>query len=291
VRILIFLSLWLPSSLWAATWVASIEPLAMVAREVLGEQVTVQTLLLPNQTPHFAAFTPAQLKQVRDARRVVWLGAGAEPHLEKMLARAADDSLALLSLPGVVRRHGADAAEHEHDGHAHAELDPHLWLSIENLVVLTNAIADAAIAEGHEASGVRDRQQRLTQALLQWQRQAQARLEPYRLVPWLSQHDPWGYFTESLGVAMPLRVSGSLQGSTSSRHFAELVTRIREQSVGCVVREPEAQKALLARLCPGCNTADLDPLARDRRYDSIEAFLDHLAAGFARCLSAATRAP
>src|SRR5690606_41612229 len=83
VRFGLFLLMWSWVSLaQAVTVVASIEPLAMLAREVLGDQAEVSTLLLPNQTPHFAAFTPGQARQVRDAELVIWLGHEAEPNVE-----------------------------------------------------------------------------------------------------------------------------------------------------------------------------------------------------------------
>ncbi len=287
MRVVVFLMMWISTPLLAANWVVSIEPLAMVAREILGDQAEVQTLLLPNQTPHFAAFTPAQLQQVRDADTVVWLGAEAEPQLQKMLSRARGDALALLSLPGIVRRDGERAEGHQHDehGHDHDGLDPHLWLSADNLIALAQAICTHAIDAGLASAPLQQRRDRLVQALTDWKTQARAQLMPRQQRVWLSQHDPWGYLTETLGVHAPLRVSAGLQGGTSSRHFAELMTQVRAQSVQCVVREPEAQRALLTRLCPDCVAVDLDPLGRDRHYDSVVAFLQALTEGFSRCLA------
>lgn len=293
MRILILSLLWLSTPVLAANWVASIEPLAMVARAVLGDDAEVSTLLLPNQTPHFAAFTPAQLQQVRGADVVIWLGAEAEPQLQSLLAKQRGTELSVLALPGVLRRAGGDDdnahkyGAHDHDEHAHAGLDPHLWLSVDNMATLARAIATRAVAGGAEEAAINQRRDSFIAALLQWRQSARQQLAPYQQTPWLSQHDPWGYFAESLNLQPPLRVSNGLQSSTSSRHFSELMQQMRNVPVHCVVREPEAQRALLARLCQqDCKIVDLDPLGRDRVYGGYLKFIETLTQGFADCLSA-----
>jgi len=288
VRFGLFLLLWSWVSLaQAVTVVASIEPLAMLAREVLGDEAEVSTLLLPNQTPHFAAFTPGQARQVRDAELVIWLGHEAEPNVEGLVDKAHGRTLALLDLPQTVRRYG-DA--HEHEGHAHhdSELDPHLWLAPDNAVRLADALLALAPQLGVDANAVAQRHDAFVKKLAQRRADWQQQFAPLHDTPWLTQHNPWGYLVDEWQLHEPLMVSASLQGSASARRFAELVQQMRAQNVRCAVAEPEAQRALLARLCQGeCRIVDIDPLGRDLAGQGYVDFLQHIATRLQTCLAPA----
>lgn len=274
------------ASISARTLVASVEPLSMVLRDLYGDQADVVTLLAANQNPHNPMLSPRQMLTLRDADLVVWLGAEAEPAVAELIARRQGPSLALLSLPGVTRREGADQSVHGEDGHADAHhhagrLDPHLWLDPNNMAVLARGLAD------HEAGHLPDGQPDDFLISLQRARQAlDERLAPFTERHWLSFHNPWGYFLGRLGLNQPVTVSDQLGAGPGSRRFVELAGQVQRHDVGCVILEPEAQRGLLRRLCPDCRVVDLDPLGRDHPNSGYGPWLDQvIAAGFERCLN------
>jgi len=262
--------------------VASVEPLSKLIRSLYGPEVEVVTLMQANQNPHQLALPPRQAMLVKQADLMVWLGAAVEAPLAPLVARRDRPAVALLDLPDVVRR---DGGGHDHEGHGddHAQdnayLDPHLWLSVANMILLSDAIAAAM------PTGLADLQP------AQWQEQARQRQQNLRdrvasfaAVPWLTYHHPWGYFTDPLGLAEPVVVSQQLDAGPGSRRFVALAAEIRERGVQCMVREPEARTAMLQRLCAGCRVEALDPLGRDQPELSYLDWLDHLGSGFERCL-------
>ena len=277
----------LSAPLSARTLVASVEPLAMALRDLYGDSAKVETLLAPNQSPHNPMLSPRQMLRLRQADLVVWLGAEAEPAVADLMARRDGPSLALLSLPEVTRRqgghdHGNDDHGHDHDHHDHqGRLDPHLWLDPANVAALARGLAErdaGGLPEGQPAAFLAALE-RATDA-------ARARLAPLSERPWLSFHNPWGYFQQRLGLREPVTVSEQLGAGPGSRRFVALAERVERESVRCAVAEPEAQRALLARLCPDCRRVDLDPLGRDHPGGGYGAWLDQvIAAGFQRCLA------
>lgn len=284
--------LMLCSPAWSQTIVASVEPLAKLVRSLYGPEVEVVTLLQANQNPHQLALSPRQVLQVQRADLMVWLGGAVEAPLAPLVARRDKASVALLDLHGVARReggaHGHDDQEENHgnhEGHDHgvaqddAYLDPHLWLSVDNMILLSGELA-AAMPEGLAA-----------QQPGKWQVQARqtmtglhARLAPLVAVPWLTYHHPWGYFTDPLGLATPVMVSQQLDAGPGSRHFVGLAAEIRERNVQCMIREPEARIAMLKRLCTDCREEALDPLGRDQPALNYLDWLEFLGDGFERCL-------
>tara|TARA_B100000676_G_scaffold31297_1_gene29541 strand:+ start:2219 stop:3088 length:870 start_codon:yes stop_codon:yes gene_type:complete len=267
------------------TLVASVEPLAKVLRGLYGDQVQVVTLLQANQNPHQLALSPRQAMLVQQADLLVWLGETVEAPLAPLVARRQGPTLTLLELEGVHRREGGHDHHHDHEhhdaGHADATLDPHLWLSLDNMMLLAGALAKRypqGLNAGEPA---------------RWQQQARARhashrqaLEGLQAVPWLSYHQPWGYLTETLGLAEPLVVSQQLDAGPGSRRFVELAGEIRDQQVRCAIREPEARAALIARLCSECQIHPLDPLGRDYPELDYLTWRDRLVEGFKACLQA-----
>lgn len=284
-RLWLTILLLLSSPAWSQTLVASVEPLAKVLRGLYGDQVQVVTLLQANQNPHQLALSPRQAMLVQQADLLVWLGGTVEAPLAPLVARRQGATLTLLELEGVHRREGSHDHGHDHEhhdsDHADATLDPHLWLSLDNMMLMAGALAQR-YPQGMNA-GEPDRWQKEARARHASHRQA---LEGLESVPWLSYHQPWGYLTETLGLAEPLVVSQQLDAGPGSRRFVELAGEIRDQQVHCAIREPEARAALITRLCPDCQIHPLDPLGRDYPELDYLTWRDRLVEGFKACLQA-----
>ena len=283
--------LMLCSPAWSQTIVASVEPLAKVVRSLYGPQVEVVTLLQANQNPHQLALSPRQALLVQQADLMVWLGAEVEAPLSPLVARRDKRSVALMDVPGVKRResgthHDHDDHDHHDHGGAHAQngayLDPHLWLSVDNMILLSRAVA-TALPEGLESQQPEAWQARAVEIQSQWR----SRLAALAQRPWLTYHHPWGYFTDAQGLAEPVVVSQQLDAGPGSRRFVTLAAEIRERDVQCMIREPEAREAMLKRLCADCRVEALDPLGRDQPTLNYLDWLDYLGAGFERCLKGA----
>ncbi len=287
--LLVPLLLALCAPLSARTLVASVEPLAMVLRDLYGDSAEVVTLLDANQSPHNPMLSPRQMLTLRRADLLVWLGEAAEPAVASLTAKRQGDSLALLSLPGVTRREGGhrhlgDAATGEGGHHhEHGELDPHLWLDPRNMAALARALAARDdLPEGRAEAFLADLERTETRL--------RERLAPVADTPWLTFHHPWGYFQQRLGLRAPLIISEQLGAGPSSRRFVSLSRQLEAQQVHCAILEPEAQADLVARLCPDCQRVTLDPLGRDARPrgqgdDYARWLSERVAAAFVRCLT------
>jgi zinc transport system substrate-binding protein len=267
---------------------ASIEPLAMLLRDVFGDAVTVDTFLLSSQTPHDASFTPGQARKVQQADLVVWLGKPAEPSLAKLMARGKGRELAMLSLPGIHQRElqGADG-DHDHPDHHHqSNLDPHLWLSPDNMILLARALPAQAAALGLDPQQIQQQVASFETRLNQQRALLQQQLAPYADKPYLSHHDAWGYFAEAFGLQPVLPVSTSTDLSPGSKRFIALIRQIETDNIQCFMAEPESRRALAERLCRDqCRVVEADPLGRGLGKEGYVALLDDLSQRFIRCLA------
>ena len=136
----------LPISVWASLYlsfvavavqaderplvVASINPLALVAREIMGDRGQVSVLLKAGQTPHNYAFRMSDRRRVDEADVLLWAGPHIEPYLEKIAQ--AKTGLALQPKSDI---------SYDEDHHAHPE-DTHLWLSISKVVSIAHSLTE-----------------------------------------------------------------------------------------------------------------------------------------------------
>ena len=266
---------------------ASIEPLAMLLRDVFGDAVTVDTFLLSSQTPHDASFTPGQASKVQQADLIVWLGKPAEPSLAKLMARGKGSELAMLSLPGIHQRELQGTDDHDHPGHNHhSNLDPHLWLSPDNMILLARALPAQAAALGLDPQQIQQQVASFETRLNQQRALLQQQLAPYADKPYLSHHDAWGYFAEAFGLQPVLPVSTSTDLSPGSKRFIALIRQIETDDIQCFMAEPESRRALAERLCRDqCRVVEADPLGRGLGKAGYVALLDDLSQRFIRCLA------
>lgn len=272
----------------AMTVLVTVEPLAKLVRGLYGDAVTVQTLLQPNQNPHHLALSSSQLLALRRADQLIWLGADAEPALAGLVQRHQPRAIALLSQDGITTHYSDHAHEHDgdddHGGHHHvsdhsgAYLDPHLWLSSNNLARLAQAIATRhpdELLTGQPTSLIDD--------LQAWSSRWQTRFAEQDRQRWLTYHDPWRYFYAEMGIAAPLTVTAQLDAGPGSREFVQLVRTARERNIRCALVEPEARQSMVRRVCPDCQVVLLDPIGRDRTDATLVDWLDELAASFYDC--------
>ncbi len=67
--------------------VTTIKPLALIVNDIAGPRANVDVLLPTNASPHDYALKPSDIKKLKTADMVVWVGPELELFLEKVLLR------------------------------------------------------------------------------------------------------------------------------------------------------------------------------------------------------------
>lgn len=256
--------------------VASIEPLHLFAQEYFGDKVEVKTLLRPSQDPHHASFSPQQLLLVNQADLVLWLGKMAEPYFTPYLPKTSAISVALLAQPGVNPLHRDSA-----------RLDPHLWLDPVLLEKMLPALKQAGIKMGLPASYLSARGKQITQKYAAMIAKAKQEVAPVASTPWLSYHNPWHYLQTRIGLTPPLTVEHEFGAKPGSRHFVLLAQQVKAEKVACGLLEPEANRAMMERLCEvgSCTLEPLDPMGRGTELAQYSTWWQWLVTKVDACLS------
>ena len=125
----------------------SIKPLQLIAAAVQDGLGEPEVLLPSGASPHHYALRPSDVRRVRDADLLYWIGPDMESFLPRVLGSRDKPQVAVQDLPGMTLRHFGEEHENDHDDHAHehagddlghdhdhrpGSLDAHLWLAADN---------------------------------------------------------------------------------------------------------------------------------------------------------------
>lgn len=277
---------------------ASIRPLQLIAAAV-QDGVGAPTVLLPGTaSPHHYALRPSDVRRVREAQLLYWVGPDLETFLPRVLQGRTGPSLALQSLEGLQLRHfGADHEAHESaaDQHDHAHrpgtLDAHLWLAPGNAkLIATRMATDLALADPANASRYQANLKAFSERLDALDRRLSERLESVRGKPYFVFHEAYDYFEAAYGLKHTgvFSVQGDVQ--PGARHVAQMRERLRQAGPSCVFSEPPLRPRLAETLSAGLpvRLAELDAMGVDLPVDAraYERLLENLADGLVGCLSA-----
>lgn len=282
-----------------AAVVTSIRPLGFIA-SAIADGVTETEVLLPNgASPHDFALRPSDLRRLRSADLVVWVGPDLEAFLSKPLQPIdAQKQLSVAALPAVKpllqkgeeddHQHEGHGDEHDH-GHHHGEYNMHLWLSPEMAKVTAIAIHDRLLELMPQNKDKLDANLRQFENLLtQTDKNVGKMLTPVQGKGYFVFHDAYGYFEKHYGLS-PLghfTVNPEIQPGAQRLH--QIRTQLVEQKAVCVFAEPQFRPAVINAVAKGTKvrSGTLDPLGSGIALgkDSYGNFLTVLSNQYVSCL-------
>lgn len=246
-----------------------IPPLVGLTGRVGGGRVDVSCILGPGASPHTFEPTPRRLAALARADLILTVGMPFERVFLSAARPAVTTAPVADVAAGLTRRHmeGAGEAgghEDEHCGCADEGLDPHVWLSVDNLVSMARATALALETVDPEGrADYRGNLLRLEGDLAALSRELTALMAPVRGRTMLVHHPAFGYFTDAYGlVQVPVETGGREPGP---RHVASLVRRARSlrTSTVFVQRQASGRSAQALAAAIGGTVRELDPLPED----------------------------
>ncbi|MBN2493383.1 MAG: zinc ABC transporter substrate-binding protein [Deltaproteobacteria bacterium] len=256
----------------------SVLPQAFLVERIGGQQVRVEVLVRPGQSPATYEPSPRQMAELGQASLYVRVGAPFErgvldeirktyPGLELLDAR---EGLVLIDKSGRPIAPGAppDSADH------------HVWLDPGRLAIQAEHIARALERlDPSHAEIYRSRLGSLRAEMQALDARISERLAPLKGRSFLVYHPAYGYFAEAYG----LRQSAvELDGKQpQARHLAALIDRAKASRARVIFVQPQfsSKSAALAAEAIGAAVRPLDPLAGD-----VLANLEHMAESIAAAL-------
>ena len=185
-------------------------PITLFTRAVAGDCAEVTALIPPNTGPHDFQSKPGDLAALREARVLVKNGLGMEAFLEKLVSSSGNSQLVVIdSSRGIAtidspEEPGHTEAEHGKEqghGHAHGEVNPHIWLDPLRAVQQVENIRDGLVkADPSCAEGYRRNAEAYTTQLRALNTELAGQLKPFQGKTFVAFHDFAPYFAERFGL-------------------------------------------------------------------------------------------
>lgn len=268
----------------------SILPHAYFVERVGGKMVQVEVMVQPGQSPHLYEPTPQQMAALSGSH--VYFATGMEFEqklLERILGQMGKLQVVDLRKGVELRRMAPDEqcahdpdGEHSHEGHAHGQFDPHIWLSPRAARVQAQTICDA-LARLQPAG--RAEFERNLSALLQdldeCDAALSAKLAPLKGRSFIVFHPTYGYLADAYGLK---QVAIETEGKEPTpADLRAIIDRARKVGAPAVLTERQyssrSAEAIAREI--GATVIETDPLARD-----VLANLRQLADAIARAAGA-----
>jgi len=268
---------------------------SLVSRVMLGVG-TPDLIVQAGASPHGYTLRPSEAKALQDAQMVFWMGESLSPWMEGALDTLSSDAtiITLLERDETILlefREGAMFEEHDHDDHGdekhgdhgdekhddhgdekhddhgdhedHGSHDPHAWLSPDNARIWLNLIASQLSIVDPENAGTYFANAAAARSEIEALTiEVNILLEPVRGKKFIVFHDAYQYFEKAFDLSASGAISLGDASKPSPARIAEIQGRILEESIDCVLSEPQFNKGLVATVMAGskAKTSVIDPL-------------------------------
>lgn len=226
--------------------VASIAPLAMIAKRLGGDRVEVRALLPVGADPHTFELRPSDATAVADADVVLLLGSSMDEWLSA--AMTGSNNAIVVRLDAIAGEDGHD--EHAGHGHGEGEHDPHVWLDPtwvrDRAIAPIHRALNAADPEGASHYGVAAR------AMAEETADLEMKLENKFLSAetrsFLAWHPAWQGFAKRFGLHSVGNVGEASAGEPSLKAVVAAVRVAGAAKVRAILVEPQIDPRLASVL-------------------------------------------
>jgi zinc transport system substrate-binding protein len=250
----------------------SIPPQAEFVERIGGERVRVLIMVPPGASPHTYEPTPNQIVELSEAALYVKVGSGIEFELSwfDKIVSVNRDMFVVDASEGIERGEGAVHPAGETDrvrtGHPYAgsELDPHIWVSPRNAMIMVENTCRGLIAvdQDHHDHYTRNRDSYIQEleALNESIERLFAEKTNRRFIVY---HPSWGYLARDYGLEqIPIESEGK---KPSARRIGHLVEQAKGNNIRVIFVAPQlnTRSAEVIAHEIGGTVVAIDPLARD----------------------------
>ena len=247
----------------------SIPPLIGVVKAIAGEDVEVSSLMSAQDDPHTFSPTPQNIANLRNAQLFLTIGVDYEkavcdkvgpmfPNLKVVNVSAAVERLTM------GEHHHDDGEEAQHEDHDGPVSDPHVWLSLPNLIHIADQVR-TALSEAGPAQA-----EQFAARYAEYRSQLEAknaaftkRLASLKSRSFCVYHPVFGYFARDYGLTQAVvEVDGK---EPSPQQLRTLLDEAKEENFTVVFVQPQFNDRAAQTIADvlGGRVVRVNPMAED----------------------------
>lgn len=181
---------------------------------------------------------------------------------------------------------GHDKKEH---GHAHGDVDMHLWLDPRNAAAMARAMADALIKADPAHRSDYERNRALLLARLATLEKTLARkIKPIQSASYVTFHDAYQYFEHRFHLKNVAVITVNPDRKPGARRLTRIRALMAQKKIRCVFREPQFPPKLVNVIVrgTGAKVGVLDPLGAKLKpgRDAYFQLMENMVTNMTKCL-------
>lgn len=243
-------------------------PLYEAARAVAGERLDVRTIIPLGSDPHVFSPNPKQVAQISESALFVYNGAGFESWAEN-LKNTLPEGVRIIDMSSHVtlleHEKEEDHDHHEEEArHEHGAFDPHYWLDIDNMIMMTKVLeASLTQIQPENAPFFRQNASAYIAELEQLKSEYAAGLAECKNRILVSNHDAFGYLAHANNLETVSVVGLSTDEQPSAKNIADIVALVKEHHITTVFFEALVNDSVSQTIAreTGTKAVALQPLA------------------------------
>jgi zinc transport system substrate-binding protein len=185
----------------ARTVVASTGLIGEVVYKLTGGKVSVKVLLPPGAEVHEWEPSASDVAAIGRAVLVVYTSDSLESYMRKAIMASGSRAVVVKieDAPGV-KLIPLDEDDH-HEDHQHGDVDPHIWISLENYIAFVRHLSQKLAAVFPELRDqIAENERAITGRAESLLNEYRERLSPYRGRPFLTEHLAFRYLAKEFGL-------------------------------------------------------------------------------------------
>lgn len=232
--------------------VATTTQLEDVLQNLVGDRMSVSSLVPRNGDPHEFQPTPEDVIKITACRAVFKNGAGLEGWLDKLIENAGGQRPIFEATKGLALSAVNQAFQEGGERDPHVWMDPILMQGVVDNLVAGLAQIDPAGSDIYRANGTAYKAK--LSDLDAWVRGQVASIPPAQR-QLVTSHDALGYFAQRYGFKIVGYVipSVSTEGQTSAQQLAQLVDKIKQTGVKTVFAEKSSNPTFVEQIAQDAN--------------------------------------
>lgn len=233
----------------------SFPPLYCFAANVAGEHARVLSLLT-TVGPHDFSPSGRDVLKARKADLFLVNGLGLDDWFSKIANSSGNSRLKvvevgetlpedkLLDAGAEEHDHGHGRGEEGHHHHHHGDHDPHVWLGIDQAMLMVEKIrAELSAAAPEHKAAYQDNASRYLEQLKQLREYGQKKFAGCKNRNIIATHDSLGYFAKTFDLKVIENLMPQPGVEASGAKLAELVKAVKEHNVQAITVEPQYSQA------------------------------------------------
>ncbi len=238
--------------------VVTIEPLAMILAELVGDSAEVVALVPSGASPHTYDLRPSGARAAQRSSALFFVDEGVDGWAARV---SAPKKFAVFDMvPESFRKRASDAPTH---GDAQHVYNPHFWTDpLRVMEVLPLLVAALEEADPKGRSIYESMRERFSSDLVRLDEEIEKVLRHFEGVNIVVFHPSWAYFLDRYGLETAAILEPFPGKEPTPRYLKEVIDAARAKDVKVIITEPQLppRPAEIVAEAAGLSIVELDPL-------------------------------